>query len=170
MLLINIHISKDLKILERAQKRLKFEELFFLQLHLLKSKQLRKTKTIGYSLTDIGENFNDFYNNHLKFPLTNAQKKVIKEIRADVKNNQQMNRLLQGDVGSGKTIVALLSMLIAIDNGYQACIMAPTEILAQQHFKTMSQELKSLNIKIDILTGSKKSKARKSIIRRIKKW
>jgi len=166
--LINIHISKDLKILERAQKRLKFEELFFLQLHLLKSKQLRKTKTIGYSLADIGENFNDFYNNHLKFPLTNAQKKVIKEIRADVKKNQQMNRLLQGDVGSGKTIVALLSMLIAIDNGYQACIMAPTEILAQQHFKTMSQELKSLNIKIDILTGSKKSKARKVLLEELK--
>jgi len=166
--LINIHISKDLKILERAQKRLKFEELFFLQLHLLKSKQLRKTKTIGYSLADIGENFNDFYNNHLKFPLTNAQKKVIKEIRADVKKNQQMNRLLQGDVGSGKTIVALLSMLIAIDNGYQACIMAPTEILAQQHFKTISQELKSLNIKIDILTGSKKSKARKILLEELK--
>lgn len=166
--LINIHISKDLKILERAQKRLKFEELFFLQLHLLKSKQLRKTKTIGYSLADIGENFNDFYNNHLKFPLTNAQKKVIKEIRADVKKNQQMNRLLQGDVGSGKTIVALLSMLIAIDNGYQACIMAPTEILAQQHFKTMSQELKSLNIKIDVLTGSKKSKARKVLLEELK--
>ena len=166
--LINIHISKDLKILERAQKRLKFEELFFLQLHLLKSKQLRKTKTIGYSLADIGENFNDFYNNHLKFPLTNAQKKVIKEIRADVKKNQQMNRLLQGDVGSGKTIVALLSMLIAIDNGYQACIMAPTEILAQQHFKTISQELKSLNIKIDILTGSKKSKARKVLLEELK--
>jgi len=166
--LINIHISKDLQILERAQKRLKFEELFFLQLHLLKSKQLRKTKTIGYSLADIGENFNDFYNNHLKFPLTNAQKKVIKEIRADVKKNQQMNRLLQGDVGSGKTIVAILSMLIAIDNGYQACIMAPTEILAQQHFKTMSQELKSLNIKIDILTGSKKSKARKVLLEELK--
>ena len=166
--LINIHISKDLKILERAQKRLKFEELFFLQLHLLKSKQLRKTKTIGYSLAEIGENFNVFYNNHLKFPLTNAQKRVIKEIRADVKKNQQMNRLLQGDVGSGKTIVALLSMLIAIDNGYQACIMAPTEILAQQHFKTMSQELKSLNIKIDILTGSKKSKARKVLLEELK--
>jgi len=166
--LINIHISKDLKILERAQKRLKFEELFFLQLHLLKSKQLRKTKTIGYSLNEIGENFNDFYNNHLKFPLTSAQKRVIKEIRADVKKNQQMNRLLQGDVGSGKTIVALLSMLIAIDNGYQACIMAPTEILAQQHFKTMSQELKSLNIKIDILTGSKKSKGRKVLLEELK--
>ena len=166
--LINIHISKDIKILERAQKRLKFEELFFLQLHLLKSKQIRKTKTIGYSLNEIGENFNDFYNNHLKFPLTSAQKRVIKEIRADVKKNQQMNRLLQGDVGSGKTIVALLSMLIAIDNGYQACIMAPTEILAQQHFKTMSQELKSLNIKIDILTGSKKSKGRKVLLEELK--
>ena len=162
--LINIHISKDLKILERAQKRLKFEELFFLQLHLLKTKQLRKVKSKGYALSNIGDMFNEFYNNHLKFPLTNAQKRVLKEIRADVKGNQQMNRLLQGDVGSGKTIVALLSMLMAIDNGFQACIMAPTEILAQQHYKTISEALSKLEININILTGSKKSKKRKTLL------
>jgi len=162
--LINIHVSKDLKILERAQKRLKFEELFFLQLHLLKTKQLRKVKSKGYELSKIGVMFNEFYNDHLKFPLTNAQKKVLKEIRADVKGNQQMNRLLQGDVGSGKTIVALLSMLMAIDNGFQACIMAPTEILAQQHYKTISDELSKLEINVDILTGSKKSKKRKTLL------
>ena len=154
--LINVHISKDLKVLERAQKRLKFEELFFLQLHLLKSKLIRKTKSKGYSFAEIGDFFNNYYNNYLDFPLTNAQKRVMKEIRKDVRGNQQMNRLLQGDVGSGKTIVAILSMLIAIDNGFQACIMAPTEILAQQHFKTISDELSKLDIEIDILTGSKK--------------
>ena len=162
--LINIHISKDLKVLERAQKRLKFEELFFLQLHLLKSKQLRKTKSKGYALSTIGDYFNDYYNNYLDFPLTKAQKRVIKEIRADVKGNQQMNRLLQGDVGSGKTIVAILSMLMAIDNDFQACIMAPTEILAQQHFNTISETLSKLDIRIDILTGSKKTKGRKVLL------
>ena len=162
--LINIHISKDLKVLERAQKRLKFEELFFLQLHLLKSKQLRKTKSKGYALSTIGDYFNEYYNNHLDFPLTKAQKRVIKEIRADVKGNQQMNRLLQGDVGSGKTIVAILSMLMAIDNDFQACIMAPTEILAQQHFNTISETLSNLDIRIDILTGSKKTKGRKVLL------
>ena len=162
--LINIHISKDLKVLERAQKRLKFEELFFLQLHLLKSKQLRKTKSKGYALSTIGDYFNEYYNNHLDFPLTKAQKRVIKEIRADVKGNQQMNRLLQGDVGSGKTIVAILSMLMAIDNDFQACIMAPTEILAQQHFNTISETLSKLDIRIDILTGSKKTKGRKVLL------
>ncbi|MFL2573242.1 MAG: ATP-dependent DNA helicase RecG [Flavobacteriales bacterium] len=162
--LINIHLSKDIRVLERAQKRLKFEELFFLQLHLLKSKQLRKTKSKGYALSAIGNLFNNFYNDHLAFPLTNAQKKVLKEIRFDVKGNQQMNRLLQGDVGSGKTIVAILSMLIAIDNGFQACIMAPTEILAQQHFNTISEELSKLEINVDILTGSKKSKKRKILL------
>ena len=162
--LINIHISKDIRVLERAQKRLKFEELFFLQLHLLKSKQLRKTKSKGYALSTIGNLFNNFYNDHLAFPLTNAQKKVLKEIRFDVKGNQQMNRLLQGDVGSGKTIVAILSMLMAIDNGFQACIMAPTEILAQQHFNTISEELSELDVNINILTGSKKTKDRKPLL------
>ena len=165
--LINVHISKDLKVLERAQKRLKFEELFFLQLHLLKSKLIRKTKSKGYSFAEIGDFFNNYYNNHLDFPLTNAQKRVLKEIRKDVRGNQQMNRLLQGDVGSGKTIVAILSMLIAIDNGFQACIMAPTEILAQQHFKTISDELSKLDIEIDILTGSKKTKERRILLEKL---
>ena len=160
--LINIHLSRDLKELERAQKRLKFEELFFLQLHLIKIKIIRNNKFIGYSLSSLGENFNTYYSKYLKFELTNAQKRVLKEIRLDVKNNKQMNRLLQGDVGSGKTIVALLSMLMAVDNGFQACIMAPTEILAQQHFTTISEELKGMDINVDILTGSKKQKLEES--------
>ena len=162
--LTNIHLSKDLKELERSQKRLKFEELFFLQLHLVKIKMIRNNKYIGYSLSQLGDNFHNYYKNHLKFELTNAQKCVIKEIRIDVKNNKQMNRLLQGDVGSGKTIVALLSMLMAIDNGFQACIMAPTEILAQQHFTTISKELAEMDINVNILTGSKKTKARRELL------
>ena len=165
--LINIHLSKDLKELERSQKRLKFEELFFLQLHLLKIKMIRNNKYIGYSLSQLGDNFHNYYKDHLKFELTNAQKRVIKEIRSDVKNNKQMNRLLQGDVGSGKTIVALLSMLIAIDNGFQACIMAPTEILAQQHFITISAELSDMGINVNILTGSKKTKARRELLEKL---
>ena len=162
--LTNIHLSKDLKELERSQKRLKFEELFFLQLHLVKIKMIRNNKYIGYSLSQLGDNFHNYYKNHLKFELTNAQKRVIKEIRIDVKNNKQMNRLLQGDVGSGKTIVALLSMLMAIDNGFQACIMAPTEILAQQHFTTISKELAEMDVNVNILTGSKKTKARRELL------
>ena len=162
--LTNIHLSKDLKELERSQKRLKFEELFFLQLHLVKIKIIRNNKYIGYSLSQLGDNFHNYYKDHLKFELTNAQKRVIKEIRLDVKNNKQMNRLLQGDVGSGKTIVALLSMLMAIDNGFQACIMAPTEILAQQHFTTISKELAEMDINVNILTGSKKTKARRELL------
>jgi ATP-dependent DNA helicase RecG len=162
--LTNIHLSKDLKELERSQKRLKFEELFFLQLHLVKIKMIRNNKYIGYSLSQLGDNFHNYYKNYLKFELTNAQKRVIKEIRIDVKNNKQMNRLLQGDVGSGKTIVALLSMLMAIDNGFQACIMAPTEILAQQHFTTISKELAEMDINLNILTGSKKTKARRELL------
>ena len=162
--LINIHLSKDLKELERSQKRLKFEELFFLQLHLIKTKIIRNNKSIGYSLLHLGDNFNNYYKDYLKFELTNAQKRVIKEIRLDVKGDKQMNRLLQGDVGSGKTIVALLSMLMAIDNGFQACIMAPTEILAQQHYETISNELSEMDININILTGSIKTKARRELL------
>ena len=162
--LINIHLSKDLKELEKSQKRLKFEELFFLQLHLIKTKIIRNNKSIGYSLLHLGDNFNNYYKDHLKFELTNAQKRVIKEIRLDVKGDKQMNRLLQGDVGSGKTIVALLSMLMAIDNGFQACIMAPTEILAQQHYETISNELSEMDININILTGSIKTKARRELL------
>jgi ATP-dependent DNA helicase RecG len=165
--LINIHLSKDLKELERSQKRLKFEELFFLQLHLIKIKMIRNNKFIGYSLSQLGDNFNNYYKDHLKFELTNAQKRVIKEIRLDVKGNKQMNRLLQGDVGSGKTIVALLSMLMAIDNGFQACIMAPTEILAQQHYETISNELAEMDININILTGSKKIKERRELLKEL---
>jgi ATP-dependent DNA helicase RecG len=140
---------------------LKFEELFFLQLHLIKLKLTRNKKSKGYPFESLGCHFNDFYENHLPFELTNAQKNVLKEIRADVKYPQQMNRLLQGDVGSGKTLVALLSMLMAIDNNFQACLMAPTEILAKQHFNSISNYLEKMNIKVQILTGSSKTKERR---------
>ena len=157
----DIHCPKDSKMLVRAQKRLKFEELFFLQLHLIKLKLTRNKKSKGYPFESLGCHFNDFYENHLPFELTNAQKNVLKEIRADVKCPQQMNRLLQGDVGSGKTLVALLSMLMAIDNNFQACLMAPTEILAKQHFNSISNYLEKMNIKVKILTGSSKTKERR---------
>jgi len=157
----DIHCPKDSKMLVRAQKRLKFEELFFLQLHLIKLKLTRNKKSKGYPFESLGSHFNDFYENHLPFELTNAQKKVLKEIRVDVKLPQQMNRLLQGDVGSGKTLVALLSMLMAIDNDFQACLMAPTEILAKQHFNSISIYLEKMNIKVQILTGSSKTKERR---------
>ena len=157
----DIHCPKDSKMLVRAQKRLKFEELFFLQLHLIKLKLTRNKKSRGYPFESLGCHFNDFYENYLPFELTNAQKNVLKEIRADVKYPQQMNRLLQGDVGSGKTLVALLSMLMAIDNNFQACLMAPTEILAKQHFNSISNYLEKMNIKVQILTGSSKTKERR---------
>jgi ATP-dependent DNA helicase RecG len=157
---LDIHHPKDAKGLVRAQKRLKFEEFFFLQLHLLKMKLTRRQKCKGYNLDNLGEGFNDFYKKYLPFELTGAQKRVLKEIRNDVRNPQQMNRLLQGDVGSGKTLVALLSMLMAVDNGFQACLMAPTEILARQHFTTISTYLKEQEIKVAILTGSTKTKER----------
>ena len=159
----DVHHPEDSKALIRAQKRLKFEEFFFLQLHLLKLKITRISKSKGYAFKNIGNNFNNFYKNHLPFKLTNAQKKVLKEIRNDVRKPQQMNRLLQGDVGSGKTLVALLSMLMAIDNNFQTCIMAPTEILAQQHFNSISHYLEKLKIKIAFLTGSTKKKERNII-------
>ena len=159
--LVDVHQPKDAKSLVRAQKRLKFEEFFFLQLHLLKLKLTRNKKFKGYAFENLGEGFNDFYKKHLPFELTGAQKRVLKEIRNDVRNPQQMNRLLQGDVGSGKTLVALLSMLMAVDNGYQACLMAPTEILARQHFTTISEYMKEQNIKAAILTGSTKTKDRR---------
>jgi len=159
----NIHIPENTKSLIRAQKRLKFEELFFFQLHLLKTKVNRQEKIKGYSFEILGNNFNNFYQNFLPFDLTNAQKRVLRDIRNDLKSSKQMNRLLQGDVGSGKTLVALLSMLIAVDNKYQACIMAPTEILSQQHFQYFSDFLNSLDINIALLTGSTKAKYRKTI-------
>ena len=161
--LVNIHIPKNNNDFIRAQKRLKFEEFFFLQLHLLKLKLIRKKKLKGYPFPIIGDNFNEFYNNHIPFELTGAQKRVLKEIRKDVYGSAQMNRLLQGDVGSGKTLVAFLSMLMAVDNGFQACIMAPTEILAQQHMVTISDLTEKMNIEVGILTGSSKTKERRGL-------
>ena len=161
--LINIHFPVDISRLERAQKRLKFEELFFLQFHLLKMKLTRTQKYKGFVFEKVSNHFDNYFKNHLSFELTNAQKKVLKEIRLDVKRGVQLNRLLQGDVGSGKTLVALMSMLMAVDNNFQTCMMAPTEILAQQHFKNISKELKEMDIKISILTGSSKAKERKEL-------
>ena len=161
--LFNIHFPKSADALAKAQFRLKFEELFYIQLQLITKNLIRKHKIKGHPFTKVGNYFNDFYQNHLPFELTNAQKRVVKEIRIDMGSNAQMNRLLQGDVGSGKTIVALMSMLIALDNGFQSCLMAPTEILANQHFNGLSELAKELNINIKILTGSTKTAARKII-------
>jgi len=161
--LFNIHFPKSPELLAKAQFRLKFEELFFIQLQLITKNLVRKHKIKGHPFTIIGENFNNFYKNHLPFELTNAQKKVLKEIRNDLGSNAQMNRLLQGDVGSGKTIVALMAMLIALDNGFQSCLMAPTEILANQHFNGLTELASTLNINIKILTGSTKTSERKII-------
>ncbi|WP_439554154.1 ATP-dependent DNA helicase RecG [Flavobacterium macrobrachii] len=161
--LFNIHFPKSPELLAKAQFRLKFEELFFIQLQLITKNLVRKHKIKGHPFTIIGENFNNFYKNHLPFELTNAQKKVLKEIRNDLGSNAQMNRLLQGDVGSGKTIVALMAMLIALDNGFQSCLMAPTEILANQHFNGLTELASRLNVNIKILTGSTKTSERKII-------
>lgn len=158
--LINIHKPQSIHDLQRAQLRLKFEELFFLQLNILRFAKSRNSKILGFKFTKIGEYFNNFYNSVLPFPLTNAQKRVIKEIRKDMGNGRQMNRLLQGDVGSGKTLVAIMSMLIAIDNGYQACIIAPTEILATQHYVTINEMLSKIGINVKLLTGSTKKSER----------
>ncbi|MCG2460795.1 ATP-dependent DNA helicase RecG [Flavobacteriaceae bacterium F89] len=161
--MLNIHFPKNQELLARAQFRLKFEELFYLQLQLISKKLIRKQKIKGFNFNKVGELFNDFYSNHLPFELTGAQKRVIKEIRSDLGTNAQMNRLLQGDVGSGKTIVALMSMLLAIDNGFQACLMAPTEILAGQHFKGIEELLDGIGVQIALLTGSVKKSDRKII-------
>ncbi len=161
--LFNIHFPKSQDLLAKAQFRLKFEELFFIQLQLITKNLIRKHKIKGHPFEIVGENFNNFYKNHLPFELTNAQKRVLKEIRNDMGSNAQMNRLLQGDVGSGKTIVALMCMLIAKDNGFQSCLMAPTEILANQHFNGLTELAKDLNINIQILTGSSKTKERRLI-------
>lgn len=160
----NIHFPQNEMLLHQAEERLKFEELLFLQLQILRSKIYRSKKLKGIVFQTVGENFNNFYNHYLPFELTNAQKRVIKEIRKDTCTGAQMNRLLQGDVGSGKTLVALLSMLIAIDNGYQACIMAPTEILAQQHFNTISKFLAEMPLQVRLLTGSTKTSERKKML------
>ena len=161
--LFNIHFPKSQQLLTKAQQRLKFEELFFIQLQLIRKKLIHKSKIKGYTFEKVGDYFNNFYKNNLPFSLTNAQKKVLKEIRKDMATGAQMNRLLQGDVGSGKTIVALLTMLIALDNGYQAALIAPTEILATQHYNAILALLNGLDIKINLLTGSAKTKKRKEI-------
>ncbi|MEO6612385.1 MAG: ATP-dependent DNA helicase RecG [Chitinophagaceae bacterium] len=162
-----IHFPESATAFDEAVKRLKFEELFIakLRMNLLLSNRHRFSK--GVVFDTVGEFFNDFYSHHLPFSLTGAQKRVIKEIRADTAKGRQMNRLLQGDVGSGKTIVAVLIMLLAIDNGYQACLMAPTEILAQQHFKTISGLLAKMNVSVKLLSGSTKAAARKKIVQEL---
>lgn len=161
--LFQIHFPESQELLAKAQQRLKFEELFYIQLQLLRNNLIRKKKIKGYVFERVGDFFNTFYNKYLPFSLTSAQKRVIKEIRKDLGSLAQMNRLLQGDVGSGKTIVALLTALIALDNGYQVAIMAPTEILANQHFNALQKLLSEMPIVLHLLTGSVKAKARKII-------
>lgn len=162
--LLHIHFPANAQKLVQSQQRLKFEELFFLQLRLLRYKLKRTQVVNGIKFQSIGNYFNTFYNQYLPFELTDAQKRVLREIRSDLKAGVQMNRLLQGDVGSGKTVVALMCCLMAIDNGYQACLMAPTEILAQQHFTGITDLLKNLNINVKLLTGSTSAKERKQIL------
>ena len=159
--IFNIHFPQTIEKLEAARRRFKFQELFINQLSLIKQKKLRTKNTKGYIFEKVGDFFMNFYKKNLSFELTNAQKRVLKEIRADFNSGNQSNRLLQGDVGSGKTIVALMSMLIAIDNGFQACMMAPTEILAQQHFESISKMLTGIDLNIGLLTGSTKTKQRR---------
>ena len=159
-----VHYPQNAKDLERARVRLKFEELFYVQLNILRYASDHRRKYRGYIFSQVGQVFNSFYHNHLPFPLTEAQKRVIREIRKDMGSGRQMNRLLQGDVGSGKTLVALMSMLIAIDNGYQACIMAPTEILAEQHLTTIMEFLKGMNLRVALLTGIVKGKRREEVL------
>ncbi len=170
-----IHYPQDAKSLERARVRLKFEELFYVQLNILRYASDQRRKYRGFVFSRVGDTFNTFYHDHLPFPLTEAQKRVIREIRRDMGSGRQMNRLLQGDVGSGKTLVALMSMLIAIDNGYQACIMAPTEILAEQHLQTIreflgqhptpnTQHPSPLPVRVELLTGMVKGKRRREVL------
>ena len=161
--LFNIHFPKNQELLAKAQFRLKFEELFYVQLQLLRRNLMHKQKIKGFNFDKVGHIFNDFYSNHLPFELTNAQKRVVKEIRGDMGSGAQMNRLLQGDVGSGKTIVALMSMLLALDNNFQACLMAPTEILSIQHYQGLAELCVELKLNIRLLTGSTKTRERREI-------
>lgn len=161
--LLNIHLPQNLDLLKKAEYRLKFEELFFLQLNIQRYSKQRSEKVGGYVFSKIGEHFNSFYHNYLPFPLTGAQKRVLKEIRVDLGSGHQMNRLLQGDVGSGKTLVGLMTMLMGLDNGFQACIMAPTEILANQHYESIKAFLKDMPIGVELLTGSTTKKKREPI-------
>lgn len=160
----NVHYPKNTDDLRNARLRLKFEELFYVQLNILRYASDQRLKYRGYIFQHVGKIFNDFYSMHLPFPLTNAQKRVMREIRQDLGCGKQMNRLLQGDVGSGKTLVALMSMLIALDNDYQACIMAPTEILAEQHLATIKEFLGDMDIRVELLTGIVKGKKRKAVL------
>ena len=162
--LVNIHFPGNSDLLRKAEYRLKFEELFYIQLNILRYAKDRQRKYHGYIFEKVGEVFNTFYSRNLPFELTNAQKRVLKEIRRDVGSGKQMNRLLQGDVGSGKTLVALMSMLMALDNGFQACMMAPTEILANQHYETIRELLYDMDIRVELLTGSIKGKRREAIL------
>ncbi|WP_158851241.1 ATP-dependent DNA helicase RecG [Algibacter sp. L1A34] len=161
--LFNIHFPKSQELLSKAQFRLKFEELFYIQLQLIIKNLIHKSKIKGFPFDKVGKYFNQFFKDHLPFELTGAQKRVLKEIRSDLGSNAQMNRLLQGDVGSGKTIVAFMSTLMALDNGFQACLMAPTEILSVQHYNGLTELSKELNISIEILTGSTKTSKRRII-------
>ena len=160
----HIHYPHNTTELQRAQVRLKFEELFYVQLNILRYASDHRRKYRGYIFKRVGEQFNGFYRNNLPFPLTDAQKRVMHEIRDDMGSGRQMNRLLQGDVGSGKTLVAVMSMLIAIDNGYQAALMAPTEILAEQHLQTIMDFLQGMEIRVALLTGIVKGKRRQEIL------
>ena len=162
--LVNIHYPEDNQKLSQAALRLKFDELFFTQLKLLKLKLINTNRFEGFVFSQVGHYFNTFYKECLPFDLTNAQKRVLREIRGDVGSGHQMNRLLQGDVGSGKTIIALFSMLLAIENGYQACMMAPTEILATQHYEKISKQLEPLGLQVEFLSGSTKTAKRKQIL------
>ena len=159
-----IHYPRSLDDVQRAQTRLKFEELFYVQLNILRYASERKKKYKGYVFSKVGPIFNSFFNHNLPFELTGAQKRVMHEIRDDMRTGEQMNRLLQGDVGSGKTLVALMAMLIAMDNGFQACIMAPTEILAEQHLDTLLSFLKGMRVRVELLTGMVKGKKRAKIL------
>lgn len=161
--LINIHFPKNTTALNKARQRLKFEELFYVQLNILQQTKWREQNLLGFPMKKVGHFFHTFYNHYLPFELTGAQKRVIKEIHEDVSNGKQMNRLLQGDVGSGKTLVALMALLIAIDNGYQGCLMAPTEILANQHYETLKSLVGDLGVSINLLTGSTRPKAREKL-------
>ena len=161
--LINIHFPKDSLALNKARQRLKFEELFYIQLSIIQQTKWREQNFSGFIFSKIGEHFNTFYNDYLPFELTSAQKRVLREIRIDMGSGKQMNRLLQGDVGSGKTLVALMAMLMAADNGYQSALMAPTEILANQHFETIKEFVGEMNLNLHILTGSVGKKAREVI-------
>ncbi len=163
--LYNIHFPQNPELLRKAQYRLKFEELFYVQLNILRYTKERRNKFRGLPFEHVGEIFNTFYSQNLPFKLTGAQKRVIKEMRRDMGSGRQMNRLLQGDVGSGKTLVALMTMLIALDNGYQACMMAPTEILANQHYETICRFLAGMNVRVELLTGNVKGKRRETILK-----